>query len=304
MRFRGLDLNLVHLLDILLEERSVSRTAERLHLSQPAVSSSLSRLREYFGDELLVQSGRRMIPTAFSEALLPLIKQMLESVENLLSTSSKFDPASSQRRFKIGASDYITAVLIAPLVRRLEVIAPNVSINLIPTGGAINQMLDRGEIDLVLSPEQWMQEQHPSRVLFRERHVIVAAADNAEVASGVDMAKFLELPHLAVNVGLDQELSFAERHLLPYREQRKIVIRASTFTMVPWLLLGTKRIAVLQERLARSLMASLPLQVAELPFSMPLLVEMAQWNSTRSNDPGIRWFLGELEKTAATPGSD
>eukprot|EP01037_Dinobryon_pediforme_P032534 gene32534-37519_t len=119
MRFKGFDLNLLVAFDALMTTHSVSRAAEHLNLSQPAVSAALSRLRDFFQDDLLVSVGKRMHPTAHADSLWPQIRRCLQESERLLSIQSGFDPATSQRSFRIAASDYITAILISPLVRLL-----------------------------------------------------------------------------------------------------------------------------------------------------------------------------------------
>jgi glyoxylase-like metal-dependent hydrolase (beta-lactamase superfamily II) len=126
MRFKGLDLNLLVALDTLVETRSVSRSAERMNLSQPAMSSALGRLRDYFKDDILVSHGKRMHPTAYAESLLPQVREALRGIEALIGTSTQFDPATSPRTFRLIASDYITAALVVPLVARLSEVAPNV----------------------------------------------------------------------------------------------------------------------------------------------------------------------------------
>ena len=155
MRFKGLDLNLLVALNTMLEERSVSRAAERLNLSQPAVSAALARLREFFDDELLVPLGRQMMPTSFAESLRPVIVDLLTNAERLIATSSSFDPATSQRCFCIGASDFISIVLLPPLLRRLEREAPSLRIDVIPTGHSLHQQFERGKVDIVIEPEQY-----------------------------------------------------------------------------------------------------------------------------------------------------
>ena len=213
MRFKGLDLNLVMALDILLEERGVSRTAERLNLSQPAVSAALSRLREYFGDELLVTVGRRMIPTAYAETLWPIARDLLAQAERLVDTSSSFDPATSHRRFRVNASDYTQTVLIAPVLRRLHERAPHISMDVGPTGPLSIVQFESGDIDLLVSPEQYVSPLHPAVHLFDERHVVVGWADNPAMAAPLDLDTFLSLGQIAVSIGTGRELSFAERHL-------------------------------------------------------------------------------------------
>ena len=121
MRRKGLDLNLLIALDVLLDEGNVSRAAERLHLSQPAASAALGRLRNYLGDELLVLHGKRMIPTSYAESLRPEVKRILEQVDGVISMSAECNPLRSERVFRLMASDYITTVLLIPLAAKLEV---------------------------------------------------------------------------------------------------------------------------------------------------------------------------------------
>ena len=123
MRFQGLDLNLLLALDVLIEERSVSRAAERLHLSQPAMSAALRRLRDYFNDPILAAHGKRMIPTPHALALREQLRALLTDIERMVSISTQFDPAQSERRFRVGASDYLTTVLFTRLVPQLERVA-------------------------------------------------------------------------------------------------------------------------------------------------------------------------------------
>ena len=119
MRFKRLDLNLLVALDLLLETRSVSQAATRMNLSQPAMSSALARLREYFGDELLVADGKRLYTTPYAELLMPRVRDCLGQLDALVSSPSKFEPSTSQRRFSIICSDYIAAALLVPLSARL-----------------------------------------------------------------------------------------------------------------------------------------------------------------------------------------
>jgi hypothetical protein len=119
MRFKGLDLNLFVAFQVLLERQNVSRAAEDLRLSQSAVSAALARLRQYFDDPLLIADGKRMIPTAHAMRLKPLVAELLADAAGIVAVSSNFDPATAVRHFRIGTSDYIGTVAIAPLLRRL-----------------------------------------------------------------------------------------------------------------------------------------------------------------------------------------
>ena len=298
MRFKGLDLNLIVALDALLEERSVSAAAYRMNLTQPALSAALSRLRRFFGDELLIPVGRRMIPTPFAEELRSLTKQLMHDASLFVSTSSTFDAATSKRRFGIGTSDYIITILIAPVLAYLEELAPGVQLDVFPTGPEINERLDRGEIDVVIGPETFLRSGGPSETLFDDDHIVVGWSGNPAMDTPLTLDRFLELGHIAVRIGMDRELTFAERHLEMFANRRRIEVTTTAFSSTPRLLVGTNRIAVLQKRLATALVDTMPLKVQPLPFEMPPLRELIQYHPTRSGDAGIRWLINTLCKVA------
>ncbi|MGY2735692.1 LysR family transcriptional regulator [Sphingomonas sp. UYP23] len=176
MRFKGLDLNLLAAFAVLIEERGVSRSAERLNLSQLAVSAALARLRIYFGDALLVAEGKRMFPTALAGALAPQVAAVLDGVWAIVDTAGTFDPARSPRIFRIAASDYIALVVFPRLVQRLEHIAPGGRIMLELPDERTRARLDEGRIDLFVRPHEFASPPHPIALLFTERHVVGGGA--------------------------------------------------------------------------------------------------------------------------------
>ena len=155
MRFKRLDLNLLVVLDALLRERSVTRAAKELNLSQPAMSAALARLREYFNDDILVAHGKRMVPTAHAQDLAPKVARALLDIETLIEAAAVFDPASSERVFRICASDYVTVVLLQPLLVALEKSAPGIGFEISPPSPEALQQLEHGEIDFLLTPEEF-----------------------------------------------------------------------------------------------------------------------------------------------------
>lgn len=296
MRFKGLDLNLVVALDALLEARSVSRAAERLHLSQPALSAALARLRSYFGDELLVPLGRTMIPTPLAEDLQPLAKQLMDDAAVFIGTSNMFDPATSRRRFRIGTSDFITTVLLSPALRSMQSGAPGVQLDVYPTGPGIQDRLERGEIDLVIGPEIYLPSNAAAELLFEERHVVIGWKENPALQQPLTLDGFLDLGQVAVRIGMDRALSFAEEHMRGFADRRRIEVTTTQFTSAPMMLIGTTRVCVLQSRLAKTFLDQLPLIMQELPFAMPVLKEFVQFNRTRQGDTGIRWLIELLRQ--------
>ena len=299
MRFKGLDLNLLVALDALIEERSVSRAAQRLNLSQPALSASLARLRDFFGDPLLVSQGRRMIPTAEARAIQLELKPILGNIEELIARSTMFDPATSDRVFRISASDYLVAVLFPRLMPALEWEAPHIGLDLVAPSQDAQTALERGELDLLLTPEEHCVPGHPAELLFEERHVVAGWNENPLLAKPMSQAEFFSAGHVAVRVGQVNRASFAETHLDGLAGPRRVEIVAASFTTVPDLLTGTHRLAVMHERLARLTAQRLPIAWQDLPFPFPAMREMVQYNRTRGEDAGLRWLIGRLECAAS-----
>ena len=296
---RKLDLNLITALDALLSTHSVSRAAEKMAVSQPAMSATLSRLRKHFGDDLLSQSGRHMMPTAFAETLHPLVGEILRGIDTLVSAQPGFDPSVSQRRFRLATSDYITLVLIGPLMRRLQAVAPALTLEIVPTTAGVLAALDAGEIDLLVVPEGFASPHHPSRVLMQEQHVVVGCRKNPVFATALTREAFLGCGHVAVAIGERREAVFIERELNRLAVQRRIELTVSSFLSVPWVLEGTNRLAIMHARLAANMAARLPLQIAAFPFEVPPMQEILQFHRSRILDPGILWLCGQLKQEVA-----
>ena len=183
MHFQKLDLNLLVALDALIEERSVSRAADRLHLSQSAMSSALSRLREYFGDELLAPVGRRMEPTALALNLAPQIREILQRIRVTLHTRPSFEPATAERRFRIMTSDYLIEVLLADVIRTLAQIAPGIQMQILPSNAASFALFLAGDIDLIITPEDHTLPEHPRSALFEDTYSCVVWSENTSFMS-------------------------------------------------------------------------------------------------------------------------
>ena len=296
MRLDNFDLNLLVALHALLEECNVTRAAERLHLSQPAMSAALRRLRLAFNDDILVAHGKTMVPTSHAQSLAPIVAQALVSMQSLVSSSTVFDPQTSQRRFQIATSDYISTVLIAPLLASLERDAPSVRLEITAVNVDSAPMLERGMIDFMLTPEQFLSPDHPRQLLFEERHVVVGWKDNPVLSRPLTEEAYYSCGHVAVEIA--GRPSFAEERLRSGGDRRRIELVASSFTIVPWMLPGTRRLAIMHERLAQVMLPILPLAVAPLPFAMAPMREMIQFHNARTSDGGLQWMLQRIKRQA------
>ncbi|MDT8398590.1 MAG: LysR family transcriptional regulator [Pseudomonadales bacterium] len=300
MRLKGLDLNLLVALDILLEERSVSRTAERLHLSQPAVSAALARLRSYFQDDLLVLHGKRLIPTSYAEVLMPAVKRVIQQADDLVAMSAEFDPVHSERFFRLMSSDYIATVLLSPAISLMQKLAPAVKIDIRLPEDALLAKFEIGEIDLMLVPEGFLSNLHPAELLFEEPHVVAGWKGNPIFDRKITREAFFDASHISIAIGPNSAPSFTERNMEKMGYKRHIDIHAPNFSSVPWLLANTNRLAVIQERLAKQFASVFPLKFAPLPFEFPSMRMMLQYHATREKDQGLTWLRQFLLKTAKT----
>ena len=301
MRFQGLDLNLLVALDVLIEERSVSRAAERLHLSQPAMSAALRRLRGYFNDPILAAHGKKMIPTPHALRLRGALRALLTDVERMVSLSTQFDPATSQRRFRIGTSDYLSIVLFTRLVPELERIAPGVTLELVQPSDGMMALLDQGEFDLIITPTEHVSPDHPTELLFEERHVVAGWAGNPLVQSPLSEEDFLAAGHVAVEIGRLRPTSFAEKFLREQGKERRIEVLVSSFAVAQEMLVNTRLLAVMHERLAQAYAERIAISFVEMPFAFPIMREMLQYNRTRSEDTGLRWLMDLIKRVTNHP---
>jgi DNA-binding transcriptional LysR family regulator len=294
MRFERLDLNLLVALDALLTERSVSLAAERICLSQSATSSALGRLREYFGDDLLVLKGRQMMLTARGEDLVEPVRNVLDQIRATISVTPPFDPLTSDRTITIMASDYLTEVLLAPAMLDMATTAPNMRFEIRAMSDAIVETLERGTVDLIISIDYAISADHPSAILFEEDHVVAGWSGNPAMEQPMTKELFFELGHVTARFGKGSVPSFEDWFLRRQSQKRKIEVIAPTFMSVPGLLIGSKRIATMHRRMAMRLAEYLPLTVHPVPFDMPPIREAAQWHITNNNDPAIRWVVERL----------
>ncbi len=296
MRYKSLDLNLLVALDALLDEKSVTRAAERLNVSQPAMSAALSRLREHFNEPLLVLHGKRMIPTPAALKMSEPLKNLLQDVEILVTGITHFDPQSSERRFRVVTSDYLLSVIFPGLTQKLVRVAPGIVMDCFHPSDQTEAMLERGDIDMFITPEEHLSRDHPADLLFEEKHVVVGWAKNPAISQGViSEEEFFRLSHVVVEIGRLTRPSFAERHLQNLPSQRRVDMRVSSFLIAPEMVVNTLKLTVMHERLARLFAQRLDIAIAEMPFEFPVMREMVQYHESRRQDTGLHWLIDQMK---------
>jgi LysR family transcriptional regulator, nod-box dependent transcriptional activator len=294
VRFRGLDLNLLVALDALLTEANVSRAAIRLRLSQPAASAALRRLREWFGDPLLTSHGKKMMLTPYALRLRPQLAELLRTVEAFATQPALFDPSRTQRRFRIAMSDYLATIALPSLTAMISSHAPGIELEILPPDDSSNDLLERGELDVLFVPQEFVSPRSPAREMFQERHVVAGWSRNPIFEQGLTSADFVTAGHVTVKLGLVARMTFAEAQLRALGINRREEIIVPSFAMVPELLVGTTRLAIMHERLARHFAKRTAITFATLPFAFPVMKEMAQFHTSRADDAGLIWLLDQL----------
>lgn len=296
MRLGHFDLNLLIALEALLDTRSVTKAGERLCIGQSSMSGNLARLRAHFGDELMVQVGRKMELTPVAAGLLQPVREALRHIESAVTPPQRFDPISTQRRFIISATDYATTVLLTPVMRRLRTEAPGVSLQVMDVGEHAFDRLDRGELDFVICAEPYASPLHPREVLFEEECACLVDANNPVKGKQLSRSDFERLGHVVAQVGTTRTALHERWFLENTSIKRKVEVIVSNFNLMPQFVLGTDRVATMHGSLARWYAEHLPMRLLKPPMAFPTLQIMAQWHRSTAQDPAHLWMREVLRE--------
>jgi len=290
MHFKKIDLNLLIVLDLLLQGKSVSDTARHLSLTQPAVSNSLSRLRFHFKDELLVPVGRRLTPTPFGLSLTGAIRQILEGVESVIVAKPTFDPETVERQFTLVCSDYVYSVFVAEVVKRLATVAPGIRVKALLNSDMSFPLLREGKSDFLIAP------------LFEDVFRCIVSPSNPLVADELSLETYLALGHVGVNLGFYTQPHLEYESLELTGVKPHVMVYAPTFNAVGLTVAGTNYISTVHARLARQLAEVMPLKVFDAPFETSTFRECLQWHKSKDSDTGIIWMRDFMMACAADMG--
>lgn len=297
----SLDLNLLRVLDTLLEERSATRAARRLGMTQSAVSHALGRLRDVVGDPLLVRSGHGLAPTPRGEALQQPVRAALLSLRAALQPEA-FDPGRARRAFALGTADYAVHVLGAGVQALLERRAPGVDLYVRPVPNDLGPALARGEVDLVLgawAPGEPVPEGVVRRRLIEERFVCVLRRGNP-AADPWTPETFAAMRHVQIAPRGTPGGPVDER-LARLGLTRRVVMTVPSFLVAPAIVASSDAVLTLPARVGLPYAAALDLEVRQVPFELPGFTISMAWHARQHQDPGQRWFR-ELVAEAAGGG--
>jgi DNA-binding transcriptional LysR family regulator len=285
---RTMDLNLLKALDALLDERNVTRAAERLALPQPAMNVMLTRLRESFGDQLFVRSQRGIVPTLRALELAGPLKQVLGDVQILLEPPA-FDPALANLALTIAATDYALQAVVVPFLSVLRPRAPGIRVVVVP---AQQQQLERGEVDLSLLTPESPPADLRSRRLLDERYVCLIRSDHpAAKSERISLDFFCALEHASVSYPGANFAAATDEALAKFGRERRVALSVNSFLVLPTILRESDMIAVVPRRLATHVEG---LSVIDPPFDIPGFTTTAVWHQRTHHCPGQRWLRALL----------
>lgn len=298
------DLNLLLTLEALLAEQNVTRAAARLHLSQPAVSAQLARLRQLFDDPLLLPVQRGMLPTARAEALREPLRSALDALRATLALHREFDPARAELTVSVACTDFLQVSVVAEWVLRLRRIAPGIRVAIRQFDFvALEAQMLRGDVDLVLSVAAGLPAMLRRRPLLDEHFVLIGRRDHPALGPGLDLERFATLEHVVVSPAGGGFETPTDAALAALGQRRKVVLSAASFLFVPDLVARTDLVALVPERLVRGRAEAL--SVVPCPFPLDgFQVEMA-WHERNHTHPAQRWLREQLvDAVAAHDGRD
>lgn len=294
---RRIDLNLLVILDALLTEHHVTRAAERLHLSQPAVSHALARLRDLLDDPLLVRQRGGLVPTARALELATPLAEALAHVQTLLAPN-RFDPASAKRRFRVAMSDYSAAIFLPGLVRTLRREAPGIDLQIIQASreGMVDGVLN-GDLDLAAGVFPDMPAELRTTPLFDEHYTCLVDRDSLPDDGSLDLATYLSRPHVLLEMR-GSGTPEIERALTAIRERRHVAISLPHWGVAPQLIRGTDLILTVSSQgllnIDREHLVAVP-----PPFHIPSFAVELAWHARRGGDSGLQWLTGRVQDVLA-----
>lgn len=288
---KSLDLNLLKALDALLETRSVTRAADKLGLTQPAVSGTLTRLREAFGDPLFIRTQRGILPTPRAESLATPLRATLSEIQKLLAGET-FDPGRASMTITIAATDYAQKAILLPLMAVLRLEAPGIRISVRPVDlHQLAQQMENGLIDIALITPEMAQDTMRSRKLFDEQYACVLRCDHPAATEEMDIDRLCRLEHGIMSHDGSSFRGATDEALARHGRSRRVVVSVPSFMVLIDLVRHSDIMALLPARLVAD---CADLHVCEPPLTIPGFTKILAWHERLQHDPAHSWIRERL----------
>ena len=296
-RLAGLDMNLLVVLDALLAERNATRAAERLGMTQSAVSRALARLRVFFGDPLFVRAPTGLVATPHAEALAPALRSALEQLGHVVDRAVTFEPATSARRFTISAADLAESAVLPGLMQLLAAEAPGVDIQVRAPDDALLEQLEAGEIDLAVGIFHEAPAAFRRQTLFRDGFACLVRADHPAVADRLTLDDYVALGHILVSPR-SRDGGFVDRALAAHGKQRRVALLVPHFLVAPMVAATTDLVVTMPRSIAERVAGKHGLRVLEPPIELPGFAISQMWHERVHDDTAHAWLRGVLLRAA------
>lgn len=302
-----LDLNLLVALDALLTERSVTRAAGRIGISQSAMSHALGRLRTAFSDELLTRAPDGMRPTPRALALMAPVQAALAQIQEITAPPDVFDPATADLTFTLGIPDSTEVLLMPTLIAHLQAVAPRVKLLLHTVDRhRILDDLDTGRVDLGIGVFEQGQTHHKRRILNKENYLCIFNAQLVGVSAPISLDDYVRLPHLLTSL-VESAHGVVDDALAKIGRKRVIALTSPRFSVMPFVVRQAPVIATMHSRLARFFADSMGLTVSPAPIVLPDVSISMIWHASNDAVPSQRWLretIVKLRRTDRRPDTD
>lgn len=300
MNINQFDLNLLVYLDVLLRELNVTRAAEQLGITQPAMSNGLKRLRVMFNDPLLIRSSEGMKPTERALDLAPKVRQILADTQYMLEPRQEFKPLTSRRVFRIMVSDYAEATLIPPLIKHIRSEAPNIILDFLTPSDVSYQDMEQGRIDMAINRFDEIPQSFHQTTVWTDSFSCLVNHKNP-VAANFNLKSYLNAQHIwvsktgmGVGFGVNPEksvgLGWIDQALQRIGSKRKITIFTRHYQMPGLLAQNNDLVATLPTRVARMQAENPRLVILEPPFYIPEFELKMAWSPLLHPNAGHQWL--------------
>src|ERR1700730_3387024 len=297
MDVRGLDLNLLIPLRVLLAERHVTRAADKLGITQPAMSASLARLRAVFGDQLLVRGPRGLMPTVRAQQLMDQLDQVIAVIEQLVALPAEFVADTSRRTFTLIGTDFIETLLLPSLMADLAVEAPGIQVVFRPPDPRnLEALMSKAEVDLAVAYLPDAPKGLITSVAFRDRFACIARRDHPQLSTDhfpldlfVDLQHVQVLPRNLPMYGMPIDAALGALGFV-----RRVALWHPSFQTLPAIVANTDLVAILPRRLAMHAAHTLPIAVYDPPVPLPAVDFSMYWHARSHEDSGHKWLRAKV----------
>ncbi|WP_431153201.1 LysR family transcriptional regulator [Acidovorax facilis] len=299
MHISRVDLNLLVVLDTIYTEGGITKAAEKLHLTQPAISHALARLRDLFNDPLFERQGHRMVPTPLTKRLIDPLRGSLQSIGSLLNDTQSFEPMAARKRFVIGLRDFMESTVLSPLMKVLAIEAPEVEVSSVRANRrALESDLAAGTLDIAVDVLLPLSDAVKVKRITVDGMAVVARKGHPAINGSVDLDTYIAQRHVLVT-SRRQGMGFEDIELRRMGVQRQIALRCQFYFAACRTVSETDLLLTMPESYAHMANRQFGNQVMAFPTPLSSLDAYMYWHASTDNDAANRWLRSVLLRCVA-----